>query len=439
VAEDYRVLAERNGTRSGRTVIVFLVDGLQLPLLKDELEAGRLPAIRAHFADFDGELHHAYSTFPSLTFPAIASLLTRRPVEKAGILGNQMLHGGRAYNFETVDDHGRLNELIRGTTVFDDLKARGLRSVSFDYAFHEGATLHTDPRDLNAGVSIVSQDYGYVDSKTLDSLSLLLQTYPPHQWPDFVFVHLLSLDFLSHDVGPQSLEVRGMMRALDRQLAGIFARLREVETAGLRRMQTILTSDHGFDVPPQKVLRLVEWIARLEPSIRVLEEGRYMRLDLPKAWDANRREAFVRELGGVSEVEVVALRQERSVEIWSPTRASTIHFSGLMDCGANGFGVAITSKGMPRSPWMCVDQLDSAMDVLHAPHFIANIAHYFRAPGAGDAVVLPKPGVAFNSKYRGQHGGISAREVVVPLLIRGGQRPGSGRRVPSLFEVLNAL
>jgi Type I phosphodiesterase / nucleotide pyrophosphatase len=82
VAQDYSELVRRDERpTSSQTVIVFLIDGLQLGMLKEELTNGQLPALSTYFLSGQDSVHTARTVFPSLTYPAISSLLTGLPVE----------------------------------------------------------------------------------------------------------------------------------------------------------------------------------------------------------------------------------------------------------------------------------------------------------------------------------------------------------------------
>ncbi len=442
LAEDYGDRIGQDGSHSsGQTVIFFLIDGLQAAMLQREMQAGHLPQLQAYFLPHGGGIGLARTIFPSLTFPAIGSLLTQRPVDRTGLIGNQIVSDGRIVNFEDPAGHPELNRMIGGMTVFDRLRARNLRSVSLDYAFHTGSTAHTDARDVKAGVAILNHEYAYVDDKTLDSLDLLLKKTPTTQWPDFIFVHLVGVDFTSHDAGPDAPEVLDVLAEIDGRLAPIFRRLDNGERAG-HKVITMLSSDHGFDREHTRTVNLEGALQRVAKGVSVLDEGRYMSLSFPSEWTAVQRADFIMRLSQIPDVDMAAVKNGNRVVIRSQGDSTDLDYLPEMDCGVNGFGLTVrdTTAGPTLArgaPGQCADRLDAATNSLYYPYFISNLAHYFHAQSAPDAIVIAKPGVGFNSKYRGQHGGPTQRELLVPLLLHGARvKDGS---VPALSELLDIL
>src|SRR5689334_23164959 len=75
----------RASTPSNRTVVFFLVDGLPLRTLTAELSRGRLSSMRSFFLGSENFFYRAHTSFPSLTFPAIFSLLSERPIDQHGV------------------------------------------------------------------------------------------------------------------------------------------------------------------------------------------------------------------------------------------------------------------------------------------------------------------------------------------------------------------
>src|SRR5438046_98240 len=79
VAEEYVGILKKNEFKqSNRTVVFFLIDGLSLQVLRPEM--AKLRGLNQYF----GDIHTARTVFPSLTFPAISSLLTQSTVDKNG-------------------------------------------------------------------------------------------------------------------------------------------------------------------------------------------------------------------------------------------------------------------------------------------------------------------------------------------------------------------
>ena len=66
-----------------------------------------------------------------------------------------------------------------------------------------------------------------------------------------------------------------------------------------------------------------------------------------------------------------------------------------------------------------IDQVADTKNKSDYPFLTTNLAHYFRSQNHPEGVVLAAPGVSFNKKYLGNHGGATQDEVIVPLLLRG--------------------
>jgi hypothetical protein len=251
------------------------------------------------------------------------------------------------------------------------------------------------------------------------------------------------VDFLSHDLGPSRKKVRDYLQRLDTLLARPFAVLRAAERARKRDVLAMLSADHGFDVDVKKTVHLEEVVKKLDPEIVTLEEGRYLGIYFPTAWSLQMKKSLQESLIRISDVDFVGLKIEESFQAQSRKLSLKVSTRTSEECGKNKFALSIEDLGQPvilaKGPtWMCPDGLDEESNRLFYPYLLSNLAHYFRSSSAPEMVVVAKPGVAFNSKYKGQHGGPTEREVIVPLLIRNAKLKNPDAVVP-LWDVLNYL
>lgn len=443
VAEDYHeVLGQNAAPASKRTVLLILVDGLPVETLSTEIKAGAVPNLTRYF-NAGQKFFEARSTFPSLTFPAISSLLTGQPVDGTGVYGNLVRRDGRVYDMELFTDYPELNKLLQDKIVFARLKTKGLRSASFDYAFQTGSTVHTQTEDLKAGLSIGDQDYTYVDNKSIDSLRKLLKSTNPDLWPDFIFIHLVGVDLTSHDKGPDSPAVLAYLQGLDKRLGGVFEALSTVEQSGRRQVVALLTADHGFDVRVQHAVKLEEALHATDPGIKTLNEGHLLGVNFPAGWTDSRKEQLMSLIGRSPDVDVVAWQAQDKVVVQSHALSTQLFFTNSLGCGSSGFSLSV----IPQTPgptlaaastWECADSLDAGLNALYYPYFISNLSHYFHAPSHPDAVIVSQPGVAFTTRYTGQHGGPAPRELFVPLLLHNADLSSPGQ-VPALKDILGFL
>jgi hypothetical protein len=379
--------------------------------------------------------------FPSLTYPSIASLLTESSIDQNGIYGNTIRVGKDEFVLSSFNEYAHLNQLIEGHNVFQRLAAKGYRTVSLAYAFHAASTAHTELADLKAGLSIQDQDYAYVDNKTVDSLSILLRKTMPAFWPDFVFVHLVGVDFTSHDKGPDDERVKEYLERLDARLGEVFKTLTQAEAKHARQVVSLLTADHGFDVPITTTADIVAPLLKLDERIRTINEGRYVSLFFPEDWSPSKRLGLMSTLAQNSLVDITALAEAGGVIDLQSARVSARVSTLAARVCRSGWSLSVQTLGpalAAASNWECDSDLSAATDSLFYPDFVGNMARYFRAANHPDAVVISKPGVAFLNIYRGQHGGPTPREMYVPLLFHGAKlRDSAG--IPTLSELLHFM
>ncbi len=412
VQEEYSEAIKETGvSRERRTVVFFLVDGLSLDTLSTELNHGRLSHISGYFISENKQFFVARTTFPSLTFPAIASLLSEGPVDKSGVYGNKLFKDQKVLDFETVSSYPDLNGMIQGKNIFSRLRAKGQTSVSIDYAFRSGSTAYTSDSDIEAGLAVVEKDYHVVDDKLIDSLSVLLEKTPPIHWPYFIFIHLIGLDLTSHDYGPDSSEARVYLENLDEKLGEIFRKLNSAEKSGSRQIISMMSADHGFDKRINRIVHLEDSIKKFDPAVEVIDEGRYMGLRLPAGWSNEKRVSVMTSLSQDGDCDLVAYQVGDKVTVQSHYLKITLPIGSDPD------------KSLENSFY---------------PFFIPNIVHYFRAKDHPDAVVIPQPGVSYNALYQGQHGGPTSQELFVPLLIHNGTLTDKGK-IPPLWELLHFM
>ena len=443
--KDYsRLLEKKSGMSSGRTVIFFLVDGLPVKTLKQELVASRMPQIDAFFIGSKHEMYIARTGFPSLTFTGIGSLLTERPVDQNGLFGNRVLghKEQEVINLEQPKNYSELTRRIKNKTIFSRLASKGQKTVSFSYSFAADSDVHNDLLDPQAGLAILNEDYEFLDTKTLDSLNLLLRQNAPETWPDFIFVHLVGVDFLSHQMGPQSPVVARYLNKLDKQLKPIFQTLNSVENKNQRKVISLLSADHGFDQTISARMDLNELLGPEVRTLKVLNEGRFAGLYFPKEWTNQQKKNYLQKISSNSSIEVVADRQDQQVSI-SAIGKETIFTYSSAHCQESEFAILVQeirprSLSEVNSAALCPENLDSRRNNLYHPYFIANLSHYFQTEAHPDAVIIPRPGISFQKGTLGQHGGPTADEIFVPLLIHNGSLIDL-RRNPPLWKLLQFL
>ncbi len=239
--------------KSKMTTVLFLVDGLSKDILIQQIKAGHLPEIRKHFliSDTSKNIHQAYTAFPSLTFTNIANIISEKPIHLSRATGNKIFqHEDDFLNFESVFDRSQFSKSLSGQSIFYRLNLKNQTSISLDYGLGSDATAYSTNKDIEVGIALGFKNYFFLDQKKIISMNKILDEYKTTDWPNFIFIHLVGIDLISHKLGKHSPEVSKYLRLLDRQLAGVFKSLRKAESSEHQTI-SILTADHGFSKVPK--------------------------------------------------------------------------------------------------------------------------------------------------------------------------------------------
>ena len=438
--ENYKntlTLNETKGLRksSNRTVILFLIDGLPVSTLQSQFDQKRLKHIKNYFLGSKDKFSIARSAFPSITFPSIASLLTEQTIDQHGVYGNKIFSRGENYDFESPNDFSQLNAMVQGKNIFSRLTSKNQTSVSFSYTFNQDATAHIDGLDFKSGLAVQTQDYSYVDLKLIDSLGIFLEGTNPSMWPDFIYVHLVGVDLLSHQNGPKSNSVISHLQLLDQKLNKVFKILNKAEVRTRKKVVTLLTADHGFD---RRIYKRIDLISILPPDLtktsNVLNESRFASFHFPVMWTSEQKMQYAMKLRSNPILDIIAYRDGQKLELISRGLKTQI-FYGPSICAESSFSISVGTDSVNK---VCPEQIPFSQNQIFYPYFTTNIAHYFQTVDHPDIVIIPQPGVSFNFKEKGQHGGPTTEELFVPLLIHNGQISDSNSIIP-LSDVLKFL
>lgn len=427
---------------SSQTTILFLVDGLSNQVLRSELLQSHLPEIRKHFlAAENSAVHQARTLFPSLTFPSIASLLKEAPISKTGALGNSLLYNAEVISFDSASDRHKFSEIMHGNNIFSRLSQKNQKSVSFDYGLGIDATVSASPVDVKIALATTTEDYLYLDQKKLASLKLLLTETSPEHWPEFIFIHLVGVDFMSHRYGSRSDQARTYLRQLDGSLKDVFEVLQSAEHRSRRRVVSMMTADHGFSpvirdkISVEKALGEVTGANRKKgtrPEILVLNEHRMASVYVKSSEPAKTLNEWSSKLVKKPGIETVAYRDHDDVHVLSQNYKLQFKLVNA-DCPYDSQGVQF--EGMAVA---CPSSVRLSLNEEASPYFLENIAYFFQAKRHPDLVVIPSPNTAFSDVDGGFHGGPTPEEVLVPLLLRNAT-PGDPKSIPPLWELLQFL
>lgn len=429
VVDEYRDSASENLGPSAHTSIVFLVDGLSVPILKNALHDGLTPRIEDFFSlprFKNGEFPLGRASFPTLTYPNLVSILTGYPVALHGINGNHVFDAsGTDTNFEDVLNWPYLHERVDKQTVFYHLARRRELSLSFSYPFAHEATA-SQSRSIDVGVSYVRKNYDAIDAKTLDSLTHFLDSVPFREWPRFIFVHLIGVDGLAHELGPNDPKIGEALADLDSRLAPVFENLKRAERDGLL-VTAALTADHGFTATNSTVsfARITD---RLPEGARVLADNRIASVFLSPGARPEAKINAARELATVPHVAWAIVSVDGHLELEHASgRRARIDFRPANCRYTNSAARFEWTKGRMASDelapaYRCPEDYDRLASFESASFLVPALTEYFRAAKAPDLVLIADGRSDFIGGYKGNHGGLTPEEALVPLLTRNVKR-----------------
>jgi len=414
-------------------ILCVVVDGLSTEILQKAVTAGNVPNLSRYFLR-GGKIHLGRAVFPSITYPNISSILTGLPISGHGIVGNQMRFRGEYLNFEKPQFRTEMNTHLAPRTVFTELSDRGLKSVSLAHYFRAGATVHYHT-DVEAAVAYLSRDYAVADEKLISSLTKLLADVPERAWPFFTFLHVAGIDSFAHDHGPSSPIVQDYLRQIDERLGPVIRMLEAAEAKG-KKVTAILTADHGF-TEFESNFNADQFLATVAPGAKALNETRFASIYFQDGEAAEIRENILGALETNPEIELYAERRGNQIHIDSAQLSAVIEYVSE-SCPTTPYGLRLKVAGAPESAEQCPEQFDRAPSPFYSPYFVSSLAAYFHSAERPDALLLAAPGVSFATNQKGGHGGITADELQVPVLLHNATIKDESMAVPT-FELLKPI
>jgi hypothetical protein len=419
----------RSGTpptrRSERSVVLFMVDGLSVHALQAALKKGLMPNTRRFFLRGQASFPVGRASFPTQTYPNLASVLTAKPIGEQPIVANHvLLANGKLANYESVEHHDAMRALVEPASVFGRLEAEGRESASFSYVLGMSATSHMRV-GVTEGLEYKRHDYKALDGRLLEEMEALLRSRPSRDWPDFFYVHLVGIDATAHMFGSRSPESMEYLAWLDRKIAPVLGLLEKGERG--RQVVSMLTADHGFD-DTKRFVSLRRKMVKADLGLVVTNESRFLGLYLPRNREPEELAKALRVARESSGVELTAWRLPGALEIQGQGKLFRFTF-GPAACGLP------VSLSLAGGPFRCASEFDEGRGTY--PFLVSQLTRYFSAAGSADALVIAKPGVSFAKGAAAAHGGPTAAETFVPALLRGATLVANGP-VPTT-ELLKVL
>ncbi|HEX8746346.1 MAG TPA: ectonucleotide pyrophosphatase/phosphodiesterase, partial [Pyrinomonadaceae bacterium] len=279
----------KSQARPGRALIISM-DGLDARYLNRRDEFGlKIPNLRRLMSK-GTTARGVVSIFPSVTYPAHATIVTGTRPFSHGIFGNDLLEPppGTAHSREW---HWYARD-IRAETLWDAAKKRGLKVGMVSWPVGAGAGDYNVPEIVRFGGTLLDtlarmrensrpqgllgeiekrdgQLYSRAGKDEQDDMRTRMAEYLiTDKRPELMFVHLVDLDRSQHDQGPFTPESFAMLEKLDAYLGRMLEAARRAGT--LDETAVFIVSDHGF----MPVSRLVHTGVLLERAglLKVREE-----------------------------------------------------------------------------------------------------------------------------------------------------------------------
>lgn len=474
---------------AARSVCVLFFDGLSTENFERLLAAGAIPNVKSEIVDRGLVFDTAVASLPSETYPNLATMLTGLLPGHHGIPANVWLdrrvrHREAHTNiFRTFSVSDFLSPDAR--TLYERLPAD---TVAVTSPVARGATIHSR-NVIAAVASYVRNDWGFLDRKTLDDTGdAYAGAARSGRIPSLVWSHLLGPDEIAHSDGPDSAAFREHMTVIDRAFARLVRRMKRRRlfertlfvlvgdhgNASFQRAENAeqlvhrALFDHpaaadcaGGDCRLTKVKKgvvdvgtaeistgafrgVAVWLPATRPPENVptafrTRKGRGRKgrpptalLRMPPASE------FAATLARFPEVGLVLTRGSEAGRIWvygPEGRAEIVRrefanepslYAYTVMEGKDPLGYAghprlaeMAGRLWPASAW-----LERSAPTEH-PDLVVQAPEYFESPRSPDVFFSPAEGWGFRFGKAGGHGGLSRREMVVPMVFAGpGVAPG---------------
>ncbi len=474
-------------TRPQPGIVLFLVDGLPPRMVVAGCTAGWLPNIRTRFWEGGTRVEHAVTTTPSITYSAIAGILTGASPATHGIIGNRWFDPDELLfrNYVSIAHYRTVNRDFAAPTIYERIAPEP--STSIQAAHYRGVSRNFSNWAWS-GAMWGFRDYTAVDKLTATSTSRVARWANAHnRWPTIAMFYMPGADSVGHDHGPSSPEFRSAVQHVDYQIGRVCDWL---ETRGLLESSLlVLVSDHGMtDVHTHVDLEAYArqtW--RLPTTSRMIQDGPtsarrsfYNRHDIVVNHQDGRRASLHfrgsdgwqkplpptlvaamlkyppagKRLWDLEGVELVAWLEAADTAVVRTrrgmARVRTVTTDGqttseyipepddaLGYCDNAALAEFINAGSHDGRAW-----LRAAADE-HWPDVVPSLVPLFRLRRAGQVVLFAEPGYSFVHE-KGGHGGVNRDDMFITMMFAGpGVTPGgtidSARSVdlvPTLLSVL---
>lgn len=255
----------QSSRRTPRRAIIISLDGLDARYLNRRDEYGlKIPSLRRLMAE-GSVAEGVVSIYPSVTYPAHATLVTGAYPARHGIYGNELIDVPEG----TVRREWYwFARYMRAETIWDAARKRGLKVGLVSWPVAGGAGDYNVPEIIRFGgtlqdtlnrikenalpagfVSEIEKGdpllYAKAGKDEQDDMRTRFAEYIlAEKRPDVLLVHLFDLDHFEHDKGPFTPEAFEILEKVDGYVGRILEAARRAGT--LDETAVFIVSDHGF-------------------------------------------------------------------------------------------------------------------------------------------------------------------------------------------------
>lgn len=454
-------------------VVQFILDGVQAQVLEQAVAQGELPNLKKFFLDQGAVFEKALTTYPTVSSPGYASFATGLSAGNSGIVFLEWFDRTkqRVVGYLTPEGHQRVNQdlinllrlqnadepnLYSPTTLFEKLSPQPTAAIYSP--LRQGATIirpKTFPvRALFSG--LVAKDGLALNRLAMRELNKTFAK-PLPKIPRYTLVGLYGTDFYGHQAGPESEEVRLVLKQFDYLFGQFVEQLKAKGSATpgsatqaiLEKTYLILTSDHGMHATGKQI-KLKEYLwkkgIRRGDSIYVSNRGvssTFIYAASPEGWEElpslHELRHFPTKTGSVDLIQVLV--KNKAID-WVAARDD---FDRVRLYGAKGQGViarlmighkrfySYLYQGQDPLQFAEAPELQPLTDgkpypadlwvektlQTRNPNAVVELSQLFSDPRAGDILVMAKGSYGFRKAKAGTHGSLTAQDMNIPLWIYG--------------------
>ncbi len=225
-------------------VVILLVDGVPPRFLEQGCRDGWLPNIDHYLVERGTRVTHAVTIVPSITYAAIATLITGTTPEQHGIVGNRWFDPDRMLfrDYATIATYRSVNEEFATPSLYEMMAPRPSTSVQ---SVHTRGVSDEIVNWAGSGVRWFFGDYTSVDKLTATTLSeVAARANWTGEWPTVLTLYFPGVDSIGHLHGPRSEQFRVSLENVDHQIGRICDWLDSQDL--LESTCLVLMSDHGM-------------------------------------------------------------------------------------------------------------------------------------------------------------------------------------------------